>query len=213
MKKDMSFSINLGGESLIGAASNLSHSISDILPVSNNNTPSQGESTPLFLDPAELHDTKNMSKAQQKKLACQNYIKRFSATAVGEMNKYNIPASITLAQGLLESNSGQSRLARENNNHFGMKCFSKKCGKGHCSNFNDDHHKDFFRKYGSAWESYRAHSQLLSGKRYRHLKNLDPNNYKGWAHGLQKAGYATDQRYAQKLINLIESLELQRFDN
>ena len=129
------------------------------------------------------------------------------------MRKYGIPASITLAQGLIETNAGDSRLAKQNNNHFGMKCFSKKCGKGHCSNFTDDTHKDFFRKYKSSWESYRAHSQLLIGRRYKHLKKLGNKNYKGWAKGLKKAGYATDRRYAEKLINIIDELKLYRFDN
>ena len=129
------------------------------------------------------------------------------------MNKYGIPASITLAQGLLESNVGESRLSTRNNNHFGMKCFSKSCGKGHCSNFTDDSHKDFFRKYGSAWESYRAHSKMLGGKRYRSLKKLGKKDYKNWAKGLKKAGYATDKRYAEKLINLIETLELYQYDD
>ena len=128
------------------------------------------------------------------------------------MEKYGIPASIILAQGLIETNAGESRLSVRNNNHFGMKCFSKKCRKGHCSNFTDDSHKDFFRKYKTAWESYRAHSHLLNAKRYRHLKKLGTKDYKGWAKGLRKAGYATDKRYAEKLINLIETLRLDKFD-
>ena len=103
---------------------------------------------------------------RKKQLA---YVKRFSKVAQTEMEKYGIPASITLAQGLLESNNGQSRLATKNHNHFGIKCFSRSCKKGHCSNFSDDSHKDFFRKYNSAWESYRAHSVLLQKDRYKPL--------------------------------------------
>lgn len=157
--------------------------------------------------------TKNTSSAQQKKREKQlAYIKRFAKVAQTEMEKYGIPASITLAQGLLESNVGESRLSVRNNNHFGVKCFSRSCGKGHCSNFTDDSHKDFFRKYGSAWESYRAHSKMLGNKRYRGLKKLGTKDYKNWSKGLKKAGYATDKRYAEKLINLIERLELYRFD-
>lgn len=157
--------------------------------------------------------TKNTHSAAEKKRQKQiAYIKRFAKVAQTEMEKYNIPASITLAQGLLESNVGESRLSTRNNNHFGIKCFSRSCGKGHCSNFTDDSHKDFFRKYDSAWESYRAHSKMLGGKRYRSLKKLGKKDYKGWAKGLKKAGYATDKRYAEKLINLIERLELYRFD-
>jgi len=157
--------------------------------------------------------TKNTSIAVTKKRKKQlAYIERFVKVAQTEMEKYGIPASITLAQGLLESNVGESRLSIRNNNHFGMKCFSRSCGKGHCSNFTDDSHKDFFRKYGSAWESYRAHSKMLGGKRYRSLKKLGKKDYKNWAKGLKKAGYATDKRYAEKLINLIEGLELYRYD-
>lgn len=159
---------------------------------------------------ATKNTKKAVSKKRQKQLA---YIERFVNIAQTEMNKYGIPASITLAQGLLESNVGESRLSTRNNNHFGMKCFSKSCGKGHCSNFTDDSHKDFFRKYGSAWESYRAHSKMLGGKRYRSLKKLGKKDYKNWAKGLKKAGYATDKRYAEKLINLIETLELYQYDD
>ena len=130
-----------------------------------------------------------------------------------EMDKYGIPASITLAQGLLESNVGESKLATRNNNHFGMKCFSKSCSKGHCSNFTDDSHKDFFRIYKSAWESFRAHSLLLKqSSRYQPLFQLKSNDYKGWARGLKKAGYATDPKYAEKIINLIEDLDLHQYD-
>jgi flagellum-specific peptidoglycan hydrolase FlgJ len=142
----------------------------------------------------------------------QNYITRFGEVARTEMKKYDIPASITLAQGLIESNAGDSPLSIENNNHFGMKCFSKSCHKGHCSNFTDDSHKDFFRKYETAWESFRAHSIMLGGERYVHLKQLKKSDYKGWANGLQKAGYATDKRYAEKLIHIIEEMELYQFD-
>jgi flagellum-specific peptidoglycan hydrolase FlgJ len=152
------------------------------------------------------------SKTSKRKKQ-EAYVNRFVEVAQKEMRKYGIPASITLAQGLIETNAGESRLAKQNNNHFGMKCFSKKCGKGHCANFTDDSHKDFFRKYKSSWESYRSHSQLLMGKRYRHLKKLGSENYRDWARGLKKAGYATDKRYAEKLINIIDELKLYRFDN
>jgi len=151
---------------------------------------------------------KDTRKKREKQLA---YVKRFKDVARSEMNKYGIPASITLAQGLIESNAGESRLSRENNNHFGMKCFSKSCKKGHCANFTDDSHKDFFRKYATCWESFRAHSVLLSGKRYKGLRKYG-KDYKQWSHGLKKAGYATDPRYAEKLIHIIEELNLQQFD-
>lgn len=139
------------------------------------------------------------------------YIKRFIETAQAEQERYNIPSSITMAQGILESGSGSSRLATRVNNHFGIKCFSKNCKKGHCSNFEDDHHKDFFRNYKSAWQSYRDHSIFLNGNRYKHLQQYG-TDYKAWAHGLKKAGYATDPNYAYKLIELIERFNLHVYD-
>ena len=157
------------------------------------------------------NESSNSKTSKRKKQ--EAYVNRFVEVAQKEMRKYGIPASITLAQGLIETNAGDSRLAKQNNNHFGMKCFSKKCGKGHCANFTDDSHKDFFRKYKSSWESYRAHSQLSMGRRYRHLKKLGNENYRDWARGLKKAGYATDKHYAEKLINIIDELKLYKFDN
>ncbi len=140
-----------------------------------------------------------------------DYINRYAEVAVTEMKKYGVPASIKMAQALVESRAGGSTLAVKNNNHFGMKCFSKNCKKGHCANFSDDHHKDFFRKYDSAWESWRAHSIMLATGRYEHLQKYG-KDYKKWAHGLKKAGYATDKRYAEKLIAMIEKYELQKLD-
>ena len=163
-----------------------------------------------------IADDPNASKKDKayarKKLKQLAYVERFVKTAQTEMEKFGIPASITLAQGLLESNVGESRLATKNKNHFGIKCFSKKCKKGHCANFTDDSHKDFFRKYNSTWESFRAHSKLLQAKRYRPLYKLDKKDYKGWAHGLKKAGYATDKKYASKIIQLVEDLGLDVYD-
>ena len=147
----------------------------------------------------------------EMKTVCKHYVKRFAPVAKSEMKKYGIPASITLAQGLLESDAGHSRLSKKNNNHFGIKCFSKKCAKNHCSNFTDDSHKDFFRIFNNAWESYRSHSLLLQNKRYRALKKYG-KNYKQWASGLLKAGYATDKNYDKKLIQIIEALDLMNYD-
>lgn len=142
------------------------------------------------------------------------YIQRFAGLAQEEMRLYSIPASITLAQGILESSLGTSKLAQNHNNHFGIKCHKKSCPKGHCANFADDSHKDFFRSFATAWESYRAHSVLLVERKwYEALFQLPPNDYKAWARGLQSAGYATDPGYADKLIRLIESLELHRYDD
>ncbi|GEM_PF-525187 len=139
------------------------------------------------------------------------YIRRFRKVARTEMQKFGIPASVKMAQALVESRAGSSRLARENNNHFGIKCFSKSCKKGHCSNFSDDHHKDFFRIYASAWESWRAHSLMLTQGRYRKLLAYG-KDYRKWAKGLKDLGYATAPNYAQTLIQTIEQYELWRLD-
>ena len=147
---------------------------------------------------------------QQKVDLCKNYVRRFAPVALQEMKQFGIPASITLAQGLLESNAGESRLAMESNNHFGIKCRSK-CRGCTCRNYADDDIYDMFRVFDSAWESYREHSELLNNARYNHLKKYG-NDYKSWAYGLKKAGYATDKRYAEKLIQIIEFLDLDRYD-
>lgn len=153
---------------------------------------------------------KNLSKDRRERQ--QDYINRFAKIAQTEMRKFGIPASVILAQGILESNAGNSRLALNNNNHFGVKCFSQNCKKGHCSNFTDDSHKDFFRIYQSPWESYRAHSIMLKTKHYRVLLRYGTKDYKNWAIGLKKLGYATDKHYAESLINTIEDLNLHQFD-
>ncbi|MEZ5055857.1 MAG: glucosaminidase domain-containing protein [Saprospiraceae bacterium] len=139
------------------------------------------------------------------------YIRRFSKVAISEMHKFGIPASIKMAQGLLESAKGESPLSTNNNNHFGIKCFLKDCKAGHCSNYGDDSHKDFFRKYKSAWESWRAHSEMIAGGRYASLLE-NKNDYKAWAKGLKSLGYATDKEYAQKLIQTIEKYHLDLLD-
>lgn len=155
-------------------------------------------------------ESKTSLKSKRQKQ--QDYINKYASIAKREMEKYGIPASITLAQGLLESNAGDSRLALNNNNHFGVKCFSRTCKKGHCSNFTDDTHKDFFRKYNSVADSYRAHSLLLQAPRYRKLKKYGRKDYTNWAYGLKSAGYATDPHYAKKLINTIRQLKLTQYD-
>ena len=136
------------------------------------------------------------------------YIERFKGVAKSEFHKYNIPPAIKLAQGILESGANTSKLVQKTNNHFGMKCHSRKCRKGHCINFHSDHSKDFFRNYDTAWESYRDHSKLLNNDRYRHLQKLCPYDYHSWAKGLRLAGYATDPKYPEKLISVIENYRL-----
>lgn len=149
---------------------------------------------------------------KEKMENCYNYIRRYREIAEQEMEQYGVPVSITLAQGLLESNAGESRLALESNNHFGIKCRSK-CRGCTCRNYTDDDIYDMFRVFESPKESFREHSLLLTGKRYRHLLNLAKSDYEGWSRGLKKAGYATDKRYAEKLIKIIEELKLYRYDH
>jgi flagellum-specific peptidoglycan hydrolase FlgJ len=141
-----------------------------------------------------------------------SYIAKYSKIAVSEMRKFGVPASISLAQGLIESRAGSSKLAVNNNNHFGMKCFMKNCAKGHCTNFTDDSHKDFFRKFAKPWESWRAHSQMISTGRYAKLKKHG-RDYRKWAYGLKAVGYATDRNYADKIISIIERYRLNKYDH
>jgi len=146
-----------------------------------------------------------------KRQKCLNYILAYEKIAKEELDIFGIPPSITLAQGLVESNAGDSQLSRKENNHFGIKCRSK-CLGCRCANYTDDDKYDMFRIFDSAWHSFREHSKLLMGDRYKHLLKLKPSDYKGWAHGLQKAGYATNQKYAETLIAIIEKLDLNKYD-
>lgn len=138
------------------------------------------------------------------------YVERFKDIAIEEMLKTGIPASITLAQGMLESASGNSTLAREANNHFGIKCHSGWTGKTILKD--DDAAGECFRYYNSAEESYRDHSEFLKRSHYAFLFDLDRDDYKGWAKGLKKAGYATNPRYPELLISLVERYGLDRYD-
>mgnify|MGYP003308409164 CR=1 FL=1 len=140
-----------------------------------------------------------------------SYISKYSGIAVNEMKRSGVPASITLAQGILESASGTSELSVKGNNHFGVKCHRNWKGKG--MYYKAEKGDECFRVYNSAEESFRDHSDFLRYQdRYKPLFNLDPSDYKGWAEGLRKAGYATDPAYPSKLIKIIEDYELYRFD-
>jgi flagellum-specific peptidoglycan hydrolase FlgJ len=136
------------------------------------------------------------------------YIKRFLKTAKAEADRFNIPVSIKLAQGILESNAGRSELSRKHNNHFGMKWR----GVGKYAVYRDDSPRDKFQVFKSAWYSYRAHSKLLCVPRYNHLRQLHRLDYKKWAYGLKKAGYATAPHYAESLIKVIERYGLWKYD-
>ena len=139
-----------------------------------------------------------------------DYVKEFSDLAMREMSRVGIPASITLAQGCLESNNGNSTLAVKGNNHFGIKCHD---WTGRKIYHDDDKRHECFRSYSSAYDSYKDHSEFLSTKsRYASLFELNPHDYRGWAKGLKKAGYATANNYATLLIRIIEENELYRYD-
>ena len=149
--------------------------------------------------------------AQRRNTLYNKYIKEYAPMAVEQMERHKIPASITLAQGLLESGAGRSRLAREGNNHFGIKCHG---WKGKTIREDDDERNECFRAYRTVEDSYEDHSKFLKGgKRYAFLFELKITDYKGWAKGLKKAGYATDRSYANRLITIIEDYELYKYDN
>jgi hypothetical protein len=138
------------------------------------------------------------------------YIERFKTIAIQEMNLYGIPASITLAQGLFESGYGNGDLAKIANNHFGIKCTTDWKGKSYYKD--DDQVNDCFRVYDRPEDSYRDHSEFLKRKRYAPLFELDKNDYIGWANGLKAAGYATNPKYPQLLIGVIERYNLSQYD-
>lgn len=150
-------------------------------------------------------------QAQKRNKIYEDYIKKYREIAVREMKKHHIPASITLAQGLLESGAGRGELARKANNHFGIKCGGR--WNGRTVRHDDDARNECFRAYKNAEDSYKDHSKFLrDGARYQFLFDLKITDYKGWAKGLKKAGYATDPKYAYRLINLIELYDLYEYD-
>jgi flagellum-specific peptidoglycan hydrolase FlgJ len=139
------------------------------------------------------------------------YVNQFKEVAKNNMKEHGIPASITLAQGILESGAGTGRLAVIANNHFGIKCHKEWTGES--VRHDDDAAQECFRKYVEASESYRDHSLFLTSRPwYNPLFKLEKNDYKGWAYGLKKSGYATDPKYPEKLIGIINRYQLQRFD-
>jgi len=154
---------------------------------------------PAFAQPAE------------RKMTAKEYIEKFKEDAVREMLVAGVPASITLAQGMLESGNGNSALAVYANNHFGIKCHKDWAGESYIQD--DDEKNECFRKYATVYDSYLDHSNFLRGRqRYAFLFQLKITDYKGWATGLKQAGYATDPRYAERLIDIIEANKLNELD-
>lgn len=144
-----------------------------------------------------------------KRISRAAYIEMWKHEAMLQMSEHGIPASITLAQAILESGDGNSRLAREANNHFGIKCHD---WQGKKIYHDDDARKECFRKYNNARESFEDHSVFLKRSRYLFLYELKPTDYEGWAKGLKKAGYATNPKYPELLIRIIEENQLSKYD-
>lgn len=173
--------------------------------------------------PARIARSENISEAAEKKVEVkdhfnyipvespEDYISQFKDVAQQEMREFGIPASITLAQGLLESGFGKGELTRKTNNHFGIKCHTG--WQGESMSYDDDLKGECFRKYNHPMESFRDHSLFLTSRsRYAALFDLEKYDYKAWAYGLKAAGYATDPKYPQKLITLIERYNLNAID-
>ncbi|MEE4259013.1 MAG: glucosaminidase domain-containing protein [Bacteroidales bacterium] len=154
----------------------------------------------------------NVSLLSQEKISTEAYIDLYKKIAIDKMKEYHIPASITLAQGILESGSGNSRLAQKANNHFGIKCHKGWTGKTFY--MDDDANDECFRKYNKVEDSYRDHSLFLTQRgRYSFLFEYDIKDYKKWAYGLKKAGYATNPKYPELLIRIIEKYDLAQYDS
>lgn len=188
------------------------------MPRNNNNISYVLNSTKIM---TALHTTRSLLVAlmlcvggicfgQTKNSAYMQYINTYKDLAIDQMHKHSIPASITLAQALLESGAGQSELARKSNNHFGIKVSTGWTGP--YVKADDDRKGEHFRKYSSVAQSYEDHSQFLLKQRYRPLFQLDPLDYKAWARGLKACGYATNPAYANLLINIIDLYELHDYD-
>ncbi|MBC7743989.1 MAG: glucosaminidase domain-containing protein [Flavobacterium sp.] len=177
-----------------------------IIITSCNTIKTAVKTNPVQKKPSRILSNNNLSN----NITSEVYIKTFKDIAIVEMNKSGIPASITLAQGLLESGSGNSSLAREANNHFGIKCNLE--WKGPTILRDDDNRNDCFRVYKTPQESFKDHTEFLKRKRYAFLFELDKNDYQGWARGLKDAGYATNPKYPELLISLVERYNLDQYD-
>lgn len=174
-------------------------------PISKTTTTNKSESRP---EPEVLEAT---SKVKVTTAMVHQYIDDFKETAKSNMKEYGVPASITLAQGILESGVGTGSLSQQANNHFGIKCHKE--WNGPSVLYDDDASDECFRKYQDPSESYRDHSLFLTSRsRYDFLFDLPTGDYKAWAKGLKKAGYATDPKYPDKLISLIERYDLHQYD-
>jgi LysM repeat protein len=165
----------------------------------------------LILPVSLLAGSISNAQPSERKFTPADYIEKYKDDAVREMQMWHVPASITIAQGMLESDNGNSALAVYANNHFGIKCHTDWTGETYTAD--DDSSNECFRKYASVYESFVDHSKFLKTRdRYAALFNLSSTDYKGWARGLKAAGYATDPRYAERLIDIIERYKLFAYD-
>jgi flagellum-specific peptidoglycan hydrolase FlgJ len=209
-------SLNIAACVLIAAFSLSLTSCFSRRKVQVNNRPAPYNAPPPITTREAKDNNKVLEQARKADVAAYvpytslTYIERFKTIAIQEMNLYGIPASITLAQGLFESGSGNSDLARIANNHFGIKCTSGWKGKSYYKD--DDNPNDCFRVYDKPEDSFCDHSVFLQRKRYAALFELDKNDYVGWANGLKAAGYATNPNYPQLLINIIQKYNLDQYD-
>ena len=165
---------------------------------------------PLLLTALFLSLSTSLAQKSTWNAAYQQYIDQYKDCAIGQMLKWKVPASITLAQGILESGAGRSQLAVKGNNHFGIKCHG---WKGASIYHDDDARGECFRAYASAFDSFEDHSRFLAtGQRYASLFKLKTTDYQRWAKGLKDAGYATNPKYAQQLIDIIQLYKLYEYD-
>ncbi|MGB5943712.1 MAG: glucosaminidase domain-containing protein [Leeuwenhoekiella sp.] len=179
--------------------------------VSSTRNPQKSIPRNVSVKPAETSSETDRRLATSSGDAVMNYIDTYSPLAMQEMRDYKIPASITMAQAVLESGAGRGSLTTKANNHFGIKCHG---WTGESVSHDDDAKGECFRKYKDPKYSFRDHSLFLTGRsRYASLFDLKPDDYKGWARGLKKAGYATDRKYPDKLISLIERYRLYLLDS
>jgi flagellum-specific peptidoglycan hydrolase FlgJ len=210
-RKDVSFQVNM--KSPLGYISDeaTANDVAQSRNVTQNGMLGGSFAQTVSLEAKKVDPFVSLATDDAKTKRYKSYIRRFRKVAQAESKKFGIPASIKMAQALVESDAGRSKLSTTNNNHFGIKCFSRSCKKGHCRNFSDDHHKDFFRNYDSAWESWRAHSKMIVSGKYKGLLKFG-NDYRQWAMGLKAKGYATSPNYADTLIKTIEAYHLQVLD-
>ncbi len=188
------------------------NSSKSVIITSKSRSPKSTKTTPLPKKESRLEENKSKSKTIATSDVVNGYISDYKDIAMSNMRNFGIPASIILAQGILESGAGQSNLAVTANNHFGIKCYKDWTGANAYQD--DDTSQECFRKYKNSEESYQDHADIVSKRtRYASLFNLPKGDYKGWAKGLKAAGYATDPNYPEKLINSIEQYHLDQYDN